>query len=91
MEELGAACRHLATRLSQMKHMRRKPSSLLGLHQAEAVFEVANGQDEEEQDRQTQTFSCWKEMVKLGLLQIWTVTTKNIFTSIFHRKSIEAP
>lgn len=59
-----------------MKHMRRQPSSLLGLHQAKAVFEVAKGQDEEEQDRQTQTFSCWKEMVKLGLLQICTITTK---------------
>lgn len=76
MEELGASCKHLATRLSQTKQMHRQPSSLLGLHQAKDVFKVANGQDEEEQDCQTQTFSCWKEMVKLGLLQICIVTTK---------------
>lgn len=90
MEELGVACQHLATRLSQMKHMRRQPSSLLGLQQAKAVFEVANGQDEEKQNCQTQTFSCWKEMVKLGLLQICTVTTKT-FSQAFSIETIEAP
>lgn len=66
MEELGVACQHLATRLSQMKHMHRQPSSLLGLHQAKAVFEVANGQDEEEQNCKHRHLAAGKRWSSLG-------------------------